>query len=70
MQTFDRPTLLPLEARLALEWLTASGERTEARLRALVAHVCSTTSAIDADTREVIAEAAHMHALANVRDYH
>jgi hypothetical protein len=71
LQQEDYMTLtnkLPHEAKLALEWLLASGSRTETRLRELVAHFC-TTNAINADTQKVIADAAHRHALDYIDDY-
>jgi hypothetical protein len=49
---------LPLEARLALEWLNASGERTPERLRSLVEHFCTTNAITDTETRTAIYEAA------------
>lgn len=53
-------TYIPLEARLALEYWRASGERTPERLRALTEHFCE-TNAIPADCR------AYIHSLAQAK---
>jgi hypothetical protein len=49
---------LPLEARLALEWMQASGERNAVRLHQLVEHFCETNAVNDRGTRDAIYEAA------------
>ncbi len=41
---------MALEAKLALEWLRASGERTEMRLADLVNHFCLVNGIGDHDT--------------------
>lgn len=51
---------LPLEARLAIEWLNASGDRTPYRLDNLVEHFCE-TNAIDLKTRGTIKYLARRH---------
>ena len=45
---------MTLEARLALEWLFASGERSKERLARLVEHFCETNAIGDRVTREAI----------------
>jgi hypothetical protein len=50
--------MLPLEARLALEWFNASGERTVERLRRLIEHFCTVDGIMKSETREAIYEAA------------
>lgn len=58
---------LPLEARLAIEWMMAGGERSEPRLQSLVAHFCTTNAISDPQTRDAIyaaARAAVLHTLA------
>jgi hypothetical protein len=49
---------LPLEARLALEWLKASGERTPQRLQNLIEHFCTTNGVMEPQTRAAIYQAA------------
>ncbi len=44
---------MSLEAKLALEWLFASGERTVERLVALVDHFCN-VNGVDNETRGAI----------------
>lgn len=51
---------LPLEARLALEWYLASGERTQVRLMNLVAHFCETNGIQEPDTKAAIYDAARL----------
>jgi len=46
--------VMSIEAELALEWLRASGERTEARLADLVDHFCDTNAVRDPGTRAAI----------------
>jgi hypothetical protein len=55
-------TFLPLEARLALEWFNASGERTAERLSSLVNHFCDTNGIHEAETRASIQRVAHSQA--------
>ncbi len=53
---------LPLEARLAIEWMNASGERTATRLADLVAHFCETNGIREPDTKSAIYEMARQAA--------
>ncbi len=51
-------TYLPLEARLALEWLCAGGQRTPERLKSLVEHYCETNAVQERETRDAIYQVA------------
>jgi hypothetical protein len=49
---------LPLEARLALEWMRASGPRNAVRLHYLVEHFCTVNAVCERGTRDAIYTAA------------